>query len=72
MSLVGPRPERPEFVAQLSEQIPYYDVRHFSCPASPVGRRLNLVMAHPLPMPAENWSSISTTSCTPPWFLISS
>jgi exopolysaccharide biosynthesis polyprenyl glycosylphosphotransferase len=32
MSLVGPRPERPEFVAQLSEQIPYYDVRHFHLP----------------------------------------
>lgn len=24
MSLVGPRPERPEFMAQLSEEIPYY------------------------------------------------
>jgi len=28
MSFVGPRPERPEFVQQLSESIPYYDVRH--------------------------------------------
>jgi sugar transferase (PEP-CTERM system associated) len=28
MSFVGPRPERPEFVGQLSETIPYYDVRH--------------------------------------------
>jgi sugar transferase (PEP-CTERM system associated) len=28
MSLVGPRPERPAFVDQLSESIPYYDVRH--------------------------------------------
>lgn len=28
MSLVGPRPERPEFVSELSESIPYYDVRH--------------------------------------------
>jgi sugar transferase (PEP-CTERM system associated) len=28
MSFVGPRPERPEFVQQLSETIPYYDVRH--------------------------------------------
>ena len=27
MSLVGPRPERPEFVAQLTEQIPYYAFR---------------------------------------------
>lgn len=28
MSLVGPRPERPEFVAQLKESIPYYGLRH--------------------------------------------
>jgi sugar transferase (PEP-CTERM system associated) len=28
MSLVGPRPERPEFVKILSEQIPYYRQRH--------------------------------------------
>jgi lipopolysaccharide/colanic/teichoic acid biosynthesis glycosyltransferase len=28
MHFVGPRPERPEFVAQLSRQIPYYGVRH--------------------------------------------
>ena len=27
MSLVGPRPERPEFVTRLSEQIPYYAFR---------------------------------------------
>jgi sugar transferase (PEP-CTERM system associated) len=28
MSFVGPRPERPVFVAQLREEIPYYDERH--------------------------------------------
>jgi sugar transferase (PEP-CTERM system associated) len=28
MSFVGPRPERPFFVAQLSQQIPYYEQRH--------------------------------------------
>jgi sugar transferase (PEP-CTERM system associated) len=28
MSFVGPRPERPEFVQQLAETIPYYDERH--------------------------------------------
>jgi sugar transferase (PEP-CTERM system associated) len=32
MSLVGPRPERPEFVATLSEQIPYYRQRHCVMP----------------------------------------
>lgn len=28
MSFVGPRPERPEFVEQLSRSLPYYDARH--------------------------------------------
>lgn len=28
MSFVGPRPERPEFVQELSEQIPFYRERH--------------------------------------------
>ncbi|MDT8385289.1 MAG: TIGR03013 family PEP-CTERM/XrtA system glycosyltransferase [Gammaproteobacteria bacterium] len=28
MSFVGPRPERPEFVTQLSERIPYFAERH--------------------------------------------
>ncbi|MHB8816024.1 MAG: sugar transferase, partial [Steroidobacteraceae bacterium] len=28
MSVVGPRPERPEFVEQLAERIPYYVERH--------------------------------------------
>jgi len=28
MSMVGPRPERPTFVSQLREAIPFYDLRH--------------------------------------------
>jgi lipopolysaccharide/colanic/teichoic acid biosynthesis glycosyltransferase len=28
MSLIGPRPERPEFVEQLAEVIPFYRARH--------------------------------------------
>ncbi len=28
MSIVGPRPERPEFVAELTKQIPFYGQRH--------------------------------------------
>src|SRR5688500_20355156 len=28
MSFVGPRPERPEFVAELTRQIPFYRQRH--------------------------------------------
>ena len=32
MSFVGPRPERPQFVEQLSRNIPYYAERHFVKP----------------------------------------
>jgi len=28
MAMVGPRPERPEFVGQLTEKIPFYGLRH--------------------------------------------
>jgi len=28
MSFVGPRPERPSFVKELKEAIPFYDIRH--------------------------------------------
>ena len=28
MSLIGPRPERPEFVSRLAQEIPFYRVRH--------------------------------------------
>ncbi len=32
LSLIGPRPERPEFVAPLIERIPYYALRHLTRP----------------------------------------
>ena len=32
MSFVGPRPERPHFVAQLADEIPYYEQRHLIAP----------------------------------------
>ncbi|MBV6342169.1 sugar transferase [Candidatus Magnetobacterium casense] len=32
MSFVGPRPERPAFISQLQEQIPYYSFRHIVKP----------------------------------------
>ena len=32
MSLVGPRPERPEFVGELKKRIPYYSERHYVKP----------------------------------------
>ena len=32
MAFVGPRPERPEFVQWLSQEIPFYDLRHLIRP----------------------------------------
>ncbi|CDF80018.1 sugar transferase [Formosa agariphila KMM 3901] len=32
MSLIGPRPERPEFVKELAEVIPFYEARHMVKP----------------------------------------
>lgn len=32
MAFVGPRPERPHFVAQLAQEIPYYEQRHLVAP----------------------------------------
>jgi sugar transferase (PEP-CTERM system associated) len=32
MSLIGPRPERPEFIKELEAQIPFYAIRHFVRP----------------------------------------
>jgi lipopolysaccharide/colanic/teichoic acid biosynthesis glycosyltransferase len=32
LSLIGPRPEQPQFVAELKAKLPYYDVRHLVRP----------------------------------------
>lgn len=32
MSLIGPRPERPQFVEELTRQMPYYALRHLTRP----------------------------------------
>ena len=32
MSVIGPRPERPEFVESLAEKLPFYEVRHLVKP----------------------------------------
>jgi lipopolysaccharide/colanic/teichoic acid biosynthesis glycosyltransferase len=32
LSVVGPRPEQPQYVAELSEKLPFYDVRHLVRP----------------------------------------
>lgn len=48
MSLVGPRPERPEFVAQLKSQIPFYDLRHSLQPGLTGWAQVKFGYAHPL------------------------
>jgi exopolysaccharide biosynthesis polyprenyl glycosylphosphotransferase len=42
MSFVGPRPERPEFVAELERQVPYYAWRHFVRPGLTGWAQVNL------------------------------
>jgi len=32
LSLVGPRPERPEFIEQLKQEVPFYELRHLARP----------------------------------------
>ena len=32
MSVIGPRPERPVFVKELSEKVPFYEIRHIVKP----------------------------------------
>jgi len=32
MSIIGPRPERPEFVGKLSKEMPFYETRHIVKP----------------------------------------
>ena len=44
MNCVGPRPERPHFVAQLSQEIPYYQQRHLIAPGLTVQVRLIWLM----------------------------
>jgi sugar transferase (PEP-CTERM system associated) len=48
MSLVGPRPERPHFVRQLSEEIPYYPLRHVIKPGITGWAQINYGYANSL------------------------
>jgi lipopolysaccharide/colanic/teichoic acid biosynthesis glycosyltransferase len=62
MSLVGPRPERPEFVEDLARTIPFYRARHAVRPASPAGRRSATAMATQTRTRASSLSTTCTTS----------
>jgi len=41
LSFVGPRPERPEFVLELKNQIPFYEIRHIGKPGIAGWAQLN-------------------------------
>ena len=47
MSFIGPRPERPEFVEKLKEDIPYYDLRHSIRPGLTGWAQINEPLATP-------------------------
>ena len=46
MSLIGPRPERPEIEITLKENIPFYDLRKSINLVLAVGPRLTIHMVH--------------------------
>lgn len=48
MSLIGPRPERPEFVKDLEEKIPFYAIRHVVRPGLTGWAQVNFPYANTL------------------------
>jgi len=61
MSLVGPRPERPEFDRELAPTIPYYALRHLARPGLTGWAQVRLGYGG---SPAEPFASSSMTSTT--------
>ncbi len=53
MNLVGPRPERPQFVEDLTKKIPYYQLRHAAKPGLTGWAQINFGYAHTLEQTIE-------------------
>jgi len=53
MSFVGPRPERPNFVQQLTETIPFYSLRHIVKPGITGWAQINYTYANTLDQAME-------------------
>ena len=75
MSMVGPRPERPEFVKVLSEKIPYYRQRHLrETRHHRMGSDQSTNTATRSKTRSSSWNTICITSSTSPcrWMSTSS
>ena len=62
MSLIGPRPERPVFIKQLEQRIPYYSERHLVKPGLTGWAQVRYPYGASFEDARENISTTSTTS----------
>ena len=61
LSFVGPRPERPEFVGELSQKIPHYSMRHIVKPGLSGWAQINFPTALPLKTQCKSSNMTCTT-----------